>query len=115
MTDLDRYRTALIPGFASREQAFHAMQTVVFELLLEVEAIRRTLADGDTALRARYAKHYRETYLASHSSAGISDPVSRALAGYAGDGPLRECALLDNLGVDLEHYRREVEYVGTLT
>lgn len=114
MTDLDRYRIALVPGPNATAQ-LHALQTVVFELLLEVEAIRRTLAEGDDELRARYAHHYRETYLASHSSAGIGDPVSRALSGYVGNETPREAATLRVLGVDPDVYRRDVERVGTLT
>lgn len=114
MTDLERYRIALLPGQGTTAQ-MHALQTVVFELVLEVEAIRRTLAEGDAGLRARYAEHYRATFLASHSSVGIGDPVSRALRGYVGDETPREAATLRTLGVDTDAYRRDVMRVGTLT
>lgn len=122
MSELDRYSRALNP-FVSRAvpPAEHTvlLQTVLLDLLVEVQALRDTLADTPE-LRARYAAHYRRNVLRAHNAAGVVLPLEKVLRAFVApdgnaEGEYREEGMLRKLGVDLEGYREEANLVSTYT
>jgi hypothetical protein len=130
---LARYRRALLPlptDATSAEDRALLLQSVVLDLLLEVHALRMTIADAGPELRTRYADHYRRIALLSHNTAGLvmsSEKLVRAfldgglgrqeLAVLGGEGEerLREEPMLHRLGVDVDRYRSDVMSVEQLT
>jgi hypothetical protein len=130
---LARYQRALLPRFTpatSEEDRALLLQSVVLDLLLEVHALRMTIADASPELRTRYADHYRRIALLSHNTAGAimsSEKLVRAfldaglghqeLVALGGDREerLREETMLQRLGVDVERYRHDVTLVEQLT
>jgi hypothetical protein len=122
MSEIDRYSRALNPlvsrAVPPAEHVF-LLQTVLLDLLTEVQALRDTLAEAPE-LRARYAAHYRHSMLRAHNAAGVITPLEKVIAAFVdpegnGEGELREEGMLRKLGVDIEEYRREAEEVSMYT
>lgn len=122
MSQIERYQRALNP-FVSRsvpaQEHTMLLQSVLIDLLVEVRALRDTLADTPE-LRARYAAHYRRAALLIHDATGViltADKVIRAFIDPdgKGEGELREEGMLRKLGVDIEAYREEAESVSMNT
>lgn len=113
MTDRERYRDALL-SFTTTEASSFALRTVVFELMLEVEALRRTVA-ASPELVGRYAEHYRDVHLRARNAAGATPAGEKAIAAFlGGDGP-RDEAMLRTLGVDVAEFRERAEFLEQLS
>jgi hypothetical protein len=122
MSELERYNRALNP-FTSRsvppQEHTVLLQSVLLDLLVELRALRDTIAETPE-LRARYAARYRESALLGRNSAGVIMPAEKVIRAFLdpdgqGEGELREEGMLRKLGVDVEQYRQEAEEVSTYT
>jgi len=117
-----RYASALLPyraGTADTEARLTLLQGVVFDLLIEIQALRAVVTDVPE-LRGRYAESYRKAALLSHNGAGVVPSFEKVIrqfidVDHGGEGEHREEPMLRRLGVDVEEYRREAEYLSQLT
>jgi len=117
-----RYRRALTPWSheLSTEERLELLQGVVVDLLIEIDALRSTLADAAPELRKAYAARYRDAALLSHNGAGFMSPIEKVLLSFIdvdglGEGELREEPMLRRLGLDVAAYRSAAAFVAELS
>lgn len=75
------------------------LRRTVFDLLVEVEAIRATLLKSELGVgeeRSPYAIAYRDTALETHNSAGSTGGFNKLLERFYPD-PRQQCSWIDNL------------------
>lgn len=88
------------------EEKIEALTAMVFDLLVEVEALRATalkLESGSQGANSVYGQAYRETAYRSHSSAGPSTGSEKMLGlFYPSKEPCRELLMLRRLGFSEE-------------
>jgi hypothetical protein len=119
---------------ARAQSEIQQLRTVVFELHVEVEAIRETLLKsplGSGGSSSVYAQSYYETALLTHNAMGPSggyeklarlfyegDSKSIESICYAHGDDWRECLFMKRLGFppkQISEYRREAEGAEILT
>ena len=103
--------------FARAQSEIAELRSMVYDLLVEVEAIRATLLKspfGSEGPNSRYAIAYLETAFLTHDSSGCTG--DKLLAQFYGRDPKkhdwRECLFMQRLGFSTEaiaNYMREAK------
>jgi hypothetical protein len=95
------------------ERRLAILSKIVLDLMMELEALRETIASGST-----YRDAYRKAALLTHNNAGPSDGWDKLLGLFyrfeesSGDGPWRETTMMQRLGftpTEIELYQQEAK------
>ena len=101
------------------------LRETVFDLLVEIEAIRETLLNsplGSGGARSPYASAYRKAAFRTHDASGPSSGHMKLFAQFYPLAPeqrdWRECLFMQRLGLspdDIAKYKREAERAHAYT
>ncbi|MFT4539905.1 MAG: hypothetical protein ACI841_000162 [Planctomycetota bacterium] len=118
--------TLFAPSVRSSGERVSALASMMLDLTLEVEALRRahTELSLDQASADAYKRAYREVALQSHNSMGISSGSHKLISQFypaeyqTNQRAWKECMMIQRLGCtaqEFESYKSEARVVDTDT